>query len=312
MPTIQEDWKILTNVLYINVDFWHCSDPPAAPSIVPWNLANTNDNNEEEDEEEKTVETSPPVVLKPAKPISSRQSSMTDSESATSNEHEEFLATYNEHEQQRNLQLNNRRSNNDVTTSVPRLGATEHAISKHFDVTNQPVERSKDIHPIPPTISSVQRNTGLQTAFRTPGKKNGSPESGTVKCESDTSSESEDESSPSASDNRSSASPTTRSHVRRIPHSTPVEGVTTGQPTAAKTQNSRSISRLHTGNKRRQAVGAVKTPTSKFLWFLLALFTINFIYYHIHFIPLGQRSSASDRVEQNTGRHVQEIFYIMY
>ena len=183
----------------------------------------------------------------------------------TSDKHEEVLAIYNDHEQQKNLQSSHPSAISDLMTSVPILGPTEQTIRERVDVTSQPVERSEDIHTIPPTVRPLQRKTSPPTALRTREKQYESSESDAVSPGSDRSSDDEDESKLSPPNNPLSAVPMIRSTIERIPQTTPVEIVANKQSTVARTRNPSSTSRSTTENSPRQASEAVTTSASKFL-----------------------------------------------
>jgi hypothetical protein len=242
--------------------------------------------------DEETTTGSRPVVTKFAQRISSDQPTMSSSGSITSDDQEDYTATYNEHEPSSNSRPNPSESIKAMVTNAPIAQPIDARTRERINAGNQPQQRSEDIHPTPPTIHP-------STNSRAQVRKSESEETGSEISGSDGVSESEDEPKSTIPINQMPPTPTTtsRTTVQQNTTSTsavrssntpqtntrgttpqtnargttaqnppPVRSSNTPQPNARGTtaQNPPSTSRTTTDNNARQAGGTAANPNSKF------------------------------------------------
>jgi len=266
-----------------------------------------------ETDEETTTTGNRPVVTKFAQRISSDQPTISSSGSITSDDQEDYTATYNEHEPSSNSRPNPSESIKAMVTNAPIAQPIDARTRERINAGNQPQQRSEDIRPTPPTIHPT-------TNSRAQVRKSESEESGSEVSGSDVVSESEDEPQSTAPINpmpptptttsrttvqqnttstsavRSSNTPQTNTRGTTAQNPPPVRSSNTPQTNARGTtaenpppvrssnapqtnargttaQNPPSTSRTTTDNNARQAGGTAANPNSKFSIIFLFFFS---------------------------------------
>ncbi|CAF3287175.1 unnamed protein product [Rotaria sp. Silwood2] len=251
---------------------------------------------DESDEEDDTTTANNPIVPKLAKRISPDRYSMSSADATTSDDEDDYIASYNEHENPKNSRSNGLGA---VNAKVTNSSVVEPIDKK---TGSQTIQRSEDIHPVPPTIRVSQTNLTSPKDSRTEVKKIGSEGSdiGLSESDEDSSGETEDKSStplnklPSPLVNQSNVQPTPTSATSgrptitpqmnargpipqtnvRTPTTqtnarTPTTQTNTRTPTAPTnprvpaTQNAPSATRTNNENNPRQATGSTTNPTNQ-------------------------------------------------
>ncbi|CAF0881786.1 unnamed protein product [Rotaria sordida] len=156
-----------------------------------------------------------PAIPTLARRIPSDQRSITSSEATTFIDEDDSIASYNEHETPKNSPSKPSRAINSIVTNAPL------AESLNIGTGRQEIQRSEDIHPIPPTIRGAQANLTSPKDSRTQVKTIESDESDIEQSDSDETDESEDEDQPSAPMTKLPTPSTIRSNVQPTSTSTP-------------------------------------------------------------------------------------------